>query len=304
MAAAVGDAGWLPALALLVSACQTVPPPSPAPSPTPLAAAAATATTATPAAHRPGAGRRRGARLCPHRRDPGAGGSRHPARPGGRHLGRQPGGGAVCRRARAARNWPRWRSAWTSRRSPTGRSRAAALIRGEALARYVREHTGGRAIEQMKLPLGIVATDLDSGQPILFQRRRPRRGGARVERGAGGVPAGAGSATASMSTAAWCRRCRCALRGRWAPSWSSRSTSRARPTANATGDAMRMLLQTFAIMGRSINSFELRDADVVLRPKLAGVSAAPTSPRASVRSRPGARRRWPAWPNCARASQR
>ena len=37
---------------------------------------------------------------------------------------------------------------------------------------------------------------------------------------------------------------------------------------------LHMLLQTFAIMGRSINNFELRDADVVLRPKLAGVSSA------------------------------
>ena len=37
---------------------------------------------------------------------------------------------------------------------------------------------------------------------------------------------------------------------------------------------MRMLLQTFAIMGRSINSFELRDADVVLRPRLAGFASA------------------------------
>jgi NTE family protein len=46
------------------------------------------------------------------------------------------------------------------------------------------------------------------------------------------------------------------------------------PEGNATGDAMRMLLQTFAIMGRSINNFELRDADLVLRPSLAGVSGA------------------------------
>ncbi|HZF78191.1 MAG TPA: patatin-like phospholipase family protein, partial [Rubrivivax sp.] len=43
---------------------------------------------------------------------------------------------------------------------------ARGLIRGEALARYVREHTGGRTIEQMRLPLGIVATDLDSGSRI------------------------------------------------------------------------------------------------------------------------------------------
>src|SRR5437762_1259566 len=35
------------------------------------------------------------------------------------------------------------------------------LIRGEALARYVREQTGGRSIEPMRLSLGIVATDLD-----------------------------------------------------------------------------------------------------------------------------------------------
>ena len=38
------------------------------------------------------------------------------------------------------------------------------LIRGEALARFVRDHTGGRSIDQMKLPLGIVATDMDSGE--------------------------------------------------------------------------------------------------------------------------------------------
>src|SRR5256885_14770519 len=40
------------------------------------------------------------------------------------------------------------------------------LIRGEALAKYVRDNTAGRTIEQMHLPLGIVATDLDSGQAI------------------------------------------------------------------------------------------------------------------------------------------
>jgi NTE family protein len=37
---------------------------------------------------------------------------------------------------------------------------------------------------------------------------------------------------------------------------------------------MRMLLQTFSIMGRSINTFELKEADQVLRPNLDGVSSA------------------------------
>jgi len=47
------------------------------------------------------------------------------------------------------------------------------LLRGEGLARYVREHTDGRQIEAMKIPLGIVATDLASGEAILFQRGDP-----------------------------------------------------------------------------------------------------------------------------------
>jgi NTE family protein len=46
------------------------------------------------------------------------------------------------------------------------------------------------------------------------------------------------------------------------------------PDGNATGDAFKMLLQTFSIMGRSINNFELREADLVLRPKLNGISSA------------------------------
>jgi NTE family protein len=33
-------------------------------------------------------------------------------------------------------------------------------------------------------------------------------------------------------------------------------------------------LQTFAIMGKSINTFELRDADVVVRPSLLGIGSA------------------------------
>jgi NTE family protein len=37
---------------------------------------------------------------------------------------------------------------------------------------------------------------------------------------------------------------------------------------------MKLLLQTFAIMGKSINRFELLGADVVLRPALVGVSSA------------------------------
>lgn len=147
------------------------------------------------------------------------------------------------------------------------------LLRGEALARYVREQVGGRSIEQLPLPLGIVATDLDSGLPALFQR------------GDTGIAVRASSAVPALFQPV-------SIGGREYVDGGLVSPVPVRfarqmgaelvlavdisvvPDGNPTGDAMRMLLQTFAIMGRSINSYELRDADIVLRPRLAGMSGA------------------------------
>jgi NTE family protein len=153
------------------------------------------------------------------------------------------------------------------------------LIRGEALARYVREQTGGRNIEQLKLPLGIVATDLDSGAAILFQRGdvgsavrassavpavfQPVRIGSREYVDGGLVAPVPVSFTRQMGA-----------------EFVIAVDISALPDGNATGDPFKMLLQTFAIMGRSINQFELRDADVVLRPALPGVSSSDFSARA------------------------
>jgi NTE family protein len=153
------------------------------------------------------------------------------------------------------------------------------LIRGEALARFVRDQTGGRTIEGMKLPLGIVATDLDSGQPILFQRGDP---GVAV-RASSAVPAvfqpvriGAreyvDGGLVSPVPVRFARQMGAEL--------IIAVDISAVPDGNPTSDPMRMLLQTFAIMGRSINHFELREADVVMRPKLAGVSGADFTSRA------------------------
>jgi len=147
------------------------------------------------------------------------------------------------------------------------------LIRGEALARYVREQTGARPIEQMKLPLGIVATDLDSGAPILFQR------------GDTGMAVRASSAVPAVFQPVRIGSREYVDGGlvspvpvRFARQMGAQlviavdiSTP---PDGAATGDAFRMLLQTFAIMGRSINQFELRDADIVMRPALVGVGSA------------------------------
>ena len=54
------------------------------------------------------------------------------------------------------------------------------------------------------------------------------------------------------------------------------------PQGNPTSDLARMLMQTFAIMGRSIKGYELRDADLVLVPKLPGVAGTDFSTRQAV----------------------
>jgi len=145
------------------------------------------------------------------------------------------------------------------------------LIRGEALAHYVRETTGNKPLEQMKIPLGIVATDLDSGRPIVF-----RRGdiGTAV-RASSAVPAvfqpvrigtheyvDGGLASPVPVRAA---------RDMGADVIIAVDISQLPDVIIAVGQ-LHMLLQTFSIMSRSINELELKEAEVALHPRLVGVA--------------------------------
>ncbi|MFT7723831.1 MAG: patatin-like phospholipase family protein [Roseateles sp.] len=147
------------------------------------------------------------------------------------------------------------------------------LIRGEALARFIRDKTGGRGIEQMALPLGIVATDLSDGSPILFRS------------GDTGTAVRASSAVPAVFQPVRIGQREYVDGGlvspvpvRFAREMGAQFVIAvditSPPGKEPPGDAFRMLLQTFAIMGRSINGFELRDADLVIRPRLDGVGSA------------------------------
>jgi len=147
------------------------------------------------------------------------------------------------------------------------------LIRGEALARYVTEQTRGLSIEQMKMPLGIVATDLDSGAGVLFRR------------GDTGVAVRASSAVPAVFQPVKIGSREYVDGGLVSPVPVRYARQMGAdlvlavdisnpPEGAVTSDLMKMLLQTFAIMSRSISQFELREADFVLRPALTGVSSA------------------------------
>ena len=152
------------------------------------------------------------------------------------------------------------------------------LIRGEALASYVRERTGNKTIEQMSLPLGILATDLADGSGVLF---RSGDTGTAV-RASSAVPAvfqpvkigGREFVDGGLVAPVPVRQAR-----QMGAELVIAVDISSPPEDKPLGDAMRMLLQTFAIMSRSINSYELREADVVMRPQLAGIGSADFSAR-------------------------
>ena len=147
------------------------------------------------------------------------------------------------------------------------------MLRGEAMARYVNTQVGGKLIEAMPLPLGIVATDLNSGEAILFRR------------GDTGFAVRASSAVPSVFQPVKISGHEYVDGGLVSPVpvRSARQMGAelviavdisSAPEGNPAGDTLQVLLQTFAIMGKSINAFELRDADVVVRPSLAGIGSA------------------------------
>jgi NTE family protein len=152
------------------------------------------------------------------------------------------------------------------------------VLRGEALARYVSQQVGGRAIEQMPLPLGIVATDLASGEAVLFRRGDT----ATAVRASSAVPAvflpvrilGRDHVDGGLVAPVPVQQ----AREMGAEVVLAVDISSA-PEGNTVDGTLQVLLQTFAVMGRSISRYALRDADVVVRPALVGVGGTDFSKR-------------------------
>lgn len=147
------------------------------------------------------------------------------------------------------------------------------MLRGQALARYVSQQVGGKQLQDLPLPVGVVATDLQSGEGIVFRR------------GDAGTAVRASSAVPGVFQPV-------AISGREyvdgglvapVPVRQARQMGAelviavdisSAPEGNPTGDTLQLLLQTFAIMGQSINRHELTTADLVVRPALVGVGSA------------------------------
>jgi NTE family protein len=147
------------------------------------------------------------------------------------------------------------------------------MLRGEALARYVSTQVAGKPIEAFTMSLGIVATDLHSGQGMLFMRGDA----ATAVRASSAVPAV--FQPVKIGTREYVDGGLVSpVPVRYARQMGAEVVIAvdisATPESNPALGTLDILLQTFAIMSRSINTFELREADVAVRPALAGVSSA------------------------------
>jgi len=147
------------------------------------------------------------------------------------------------------------------------------ILRGDALAKYVQNQVSSRQIEDMPLPLGIVATDLQNGQGVLFRRGDT----ATAVRASSAVPAifqpvrignreYVDGGLVSPVPVRYAKQ--------MGADFVIAVDISTPPESSPSGDTFQILMQTFNIMGKSINTLELREADVVVRPLLAGVGSA------------------------------
>lgn len=147
------------------------------------------------------------------------------------------------------------------------------LMRGEALARYVRQAVAGKLIEQMALPLGILATDLGNGAGVLFRRGDT----AQAVRASSSVPgvfnpvviAGREYVDGGLVAPVPVRQAR-----EMGAELVLAIDISADPADISSNGLLSLLPKTTAIMGQSINRLELARADLVVRPSLVGVGSA------------------------------
>lgn len=146
-------------------------------------------------------------------------------------------------------------------------AKSSGVLKGDALQSYVNKSVHNTPIEKLKIPFGAVATDLNSGLPVLFQR------------GNTGLAVRASSAVPSIFQPVKIGDHMYVDGGLVAPvpvhfardmgaDFIIAVNISVQPDVQLASSSFDVLLQTFAIMGQSINNYELKDADIVIRPGL------------------------------------
>ncbi|WP_353201310.1 patatin-like phospholipase family protein [Polynucleobacter sp.] len=145
--------------------------------------------------------------------------------------------------------------------------RFGGLIKGDALQNMVNREVQNKTIEQMRIPLGIVATDLQSGKGILFRS------------GNTGLAVRASCSVPGVFQPAVISGKEYVDGGLVAPvpvSYARQMGATlviavnisSEPVHQDASGTLGVLQQTISIMQRSINQYELKNADIVIQPQL------------------------------------
>ncbi|GCB03016.1 exotoxin [Ralstonia sp. SET104] len=146
-------------------------------------------------------------------------------------------------------------------------TRFGGWLKGEALEKYINRLVKQKTIEQMHIPLGIVATDLASGKPILFRRGNTGQ----AVRASCSIPGVFQPVTISgrqYVDGGLVAPVPVTYVKQMGATFVIAVNISADPSNQAVSGQASMLLQTTAIMGQSINKTELAQADVVITPSL------------------------------------
>lgn len=146
------------------------------------------------------------------------------------------------------------------------------VLKGEALQEFINRSVKNQPLQKLRRPVGVVATDLLSGEMMLF-----RRGDAGIAvRASSAVPgvfqpveiSGREYVDGGLTSPVPAQSAR-AMGADFVVAVDISSVGR-REKLSGTVD---VLLQTFAVMGQALSRHELDKADVVIRPKTAAVSS-------------------------------
>lgn len=151
-------------------------------------------------------------------------------------------------------------------------SRFGGLIKGDALQATVNKLVKQTKIEQMPIPLGVVATDLQTGQGVLFQRGDTGQ----AVRASCSVPGifqptqinGKDYVDGGLVSQVPVRYAK-----QMGADFVIAVNISSDPSNQDSSGTLGVLLQTTSIMGQSINQFELEMAQVVIRPLLGGMKS-------------------------------
>lgn len=145
--------------------------------------------------------------------------------------------------------------------------RFGGLIKGDALQNMVNREVQNKSIEQMRIPLGIVATELQSGKGVLFRT------------GNTGLAVRASCSVPGVFQPAVISGKEYVDGGLVAPvpvSYARQMGATlviavnisSEPVHQDASGTLGVLQQTISIMQRSINQYELKSADIVIQPQL------------------------------------